>query len=436
MDPSPGTSHSWIRSAIATHIDTQTTKFKSNRAKKAEQHTKRVEERVQAHLEQMARIEEASLGKVERDLAMLDSLVELPDRLTDWYNVSVVNQGNFDGENVPGMEDKQVGLVRAGLGRMDLDDTLTVHPEESCTDDDYNSPDMDELDVSGFAEAMDYLNAVTVICDPCRDSKLGWSLPGAGSGFCQWLTLGLDVENAITSVGKVMSQYIQEVEQESVKPDITKLLTEAVEEVSKHPAEDPCTTNGQVINIERGAVQDRNSMMDPKVVHIGMDEVDFKSPPFLASKENIRLPAPFLPSPLPPSPMPPAPPSSPPLPPLSSSPKDCLPCRLTGAAAFSGLGAYLLYESRIPPPRGGNIVARRATMGMVDGFLPRSKLTYRHVQSSPPYHISTPFTSPSSPTSPSAPAYSDLNPTPATHADTFSAASWSSIDPSRPLPAP
>ncbi|KAJ3338917.1 hypothetical protein HDU93_008895 [Gonapodya sp. JEL0774] len=454
MDPSSGTGHSWIRSAIATHIDTQTTKMESNRAKKAEQHAKRVEERVEAHLERMARFEEAALGKVECDEAMLDSLgflnnqsddntinmlcqvvencthhlregkskpisaslihdvlglcsrtwlnsvvaansgvatarelpcvvmrlkphvrhnfkhmnlrlsftgnlhtdlltnpcpVPLPDRLTNWCNVSVVNQGNMDGVDVPGMEEfhyyireftlsnpefdqfvekyrqkfpgdspyaamlvlkhemdlqreiskvnnntrgsnnthtlfygsvsrkcdgmermtadmnsktaqvravnfiKQVGLVRAGLERMDVDKTSTVDPEESTTDNNYDSPDMDELDVSGFAEVMDYLNAVTVI----RVEVPSWgglypelvldfvseiedlliillgptALNSAIGGYIRRLTLGADVKDAITSVGKVMSQYIQEVEQESVKPGQvhTPVLTTMVE---------------------------------------------------------------------------------------------------------------------------------------------------------------------------------------------------------------
>ncbi|KAJ3338918.1 hypothetical protein HDU93_008896 [Gonapodya sp. JEL0774] len=441
MDPSSSTCHSWICSAIATHIDTQTTKFESNRAKKAEQHAKRVEELVEAHLKRMARFEEAALGKVECDQAMLDSLgflnnqsddntinmlcqvvenrthhlregksepispslihdvlglcsttwlnsvvaansgvatarelpcvvmrlkphvrrnfkhmnlrpsftgnlhtnlltnpcpVPLPDRLTDWYNVSAVDQRNMDGVDVPGMEEfhyyireltlsnpefdqvvekyrqkfpgdspyaamlvrkhemdlqreiskvnnntrgsnnthtlfyggvsrkcdgmermtadmnskttqvravnfiKQVGLVRAGLERMDVDETSTVDPEESTTDNNYDSPDMDELDASGFAEIMDYLNAVTVIrvevpswgglypelvldfvseIEDLLIILLGPTALNSGiGGYIRQLTLGLDVEDAIASVGKVMSQYIQEVEQERVKP--------------------------------------------------------------------------------------------------------------------------------------------------------------------------------------------------------------------------
>ncbi|KXS09305.1 hypothetical protein M427DRAFT_64342 [Gonapodya prolifera JEL478] len=48
----------------------------------------------------------------------------------------------------------------------------------------------------------------------------------------------------------------------------------------------------------------------------------------------------------------------------TQNPHDCLPCRVTGFATFSGLGAYLLYEARIVSRAGGgNVLARRATLG-------------------------------------------------------------------------
>lgn len=53
--------------------------------------------------------------------------------------------------------------------------------------------------------------------------------------------------------------------------------------------------------------------------------------------------------------------------------KDCLACRLTGAAAFGGIGAYALYQSKAmgtfktKRPPGGPLVAGQASavLGLV-----------------------------------------------------------------------
>ncbi|RKP04585.1 hypothetical protein THASP1DRAFT_33629 [Thamnocephalis sphaerospora] len=53
--------------------------------------------------------------------------------------------------------------------------------------------------------------------------------------------------------------------------------------------------------------------------------------------------------------------------------QDCAACRLTGAAAFTGAGVYLLWESRRLP---SNLAARRTGLGIA-GLVAISAGVYR-----------------------------------------------------------
>ncbi|KAI9222074.1 hypothetical protein BC828DRAFT_404348 [Blastocladiella britannica] len=56
--------------------------------------------------------------------------------------------------------------------------------------------------------------------------------------------------------------------------------------------------------------------------------------------------------------------SSPPAPPLAHD-RDCLPCRLTGSAAFGGLAGYSFYQATMAPGFEKLPMNRRVAMGVL-----------------------------------------------------------------------